>query len=120
MKKIVANRVFKLAAIVSGAAVAAVVLAPSAVADENQYIKRVDKRSVPYSSVYEALQWGNTFCADLRSGVSVDQAHANLIYRFPRLQRGDRGWVMGAAALYLCRDQLEVVRPWMNHFNDGL
>lgn len=108
-----------MASVATAVATVAVVLAPSASADDEQYLQHLIKKGVDYQSRSQAFNWGDTFCADMRSGIGVDRAATNFFWSFPETQgpkgTGTFGTIMSAAAQYLCPDQLAAVKPWFRH-----
>ena len=95
-------------------AVAGLVAAPTAHADQWEFISHLDNNGVLYANVLDMIDIGKGVCAKVRSDPSfesVDDVGVTLIER-QGFAGQEAGIIMAAAAQYLCPDIWPALRNW--------
>ena len=102
---------FKTLTLAGGLAVAAVVLAPPATANESGYITRLEKAQVSHMSNGDALHCGYAASDELRNGTPVPST-ISMLRDAGGFTNRDAGTIIGAATSELCPGQHGPALDW--------
>jgi hypothetical protein len=89
---------------------AATLLAPTARADQWDYVSQLDNHGVSYASILNVIETGKSACHHLRNGVGVD----NVIGGVETLGYGgyEASVIVSAAVHEMCPDRLAAYDAW--------
>lgn len=101
---------------ISAAALAAcaLVLAPTARADQIDYVSYLDDNGVAYRSMSGVIALGKEdVCHPLRSGMSVDSVIGAVVdYGYTGQETA---YIIVGAIQFMCPDQMATLQDWRNH-----
>jgi hypothetical protein len=95
-------------------AAAALSSAPSAGADQYDFISQLDNAGVSYVSISGMIDGGKAVCHDLRMGYSIDEILSWIVAN--NFAPYEAGIIMHAAANNMCPDTMPRVLDWAEQY----